>query len=345
MGDVRRLIKPLIALFVILVVLTVGFYHLEKKEHEVQQELFVLSYPNFIKDWGPGPQIAKNFEKEYGIRIRWVEATNAGMIIDYLTNNNQYPIDVVLGLDILSLERAQRELKWKKISPPRKLFVSDITKVAAVDHFVPFDWSPMTFVYKRKGELPPRSLRDLATEGFINSLGLQDPTSSSTGMYFLIWILSVMGEEQGYAYLAQLKPSIRVISPSWSAGYSLFQNDQVPYIFSYFTSPLYHHIQEKNFSYQPIFFDEPHIYSIEYGGVPETCRECPLAKKFLLFLLRAENQKLIMTKNFMLPVVKGIKDKTEFDLPQSMKLVDPKSFNDLMSRKEDLLKKWRDLRL
>lgn len=345
MEFLRRPYIPVTLFVVIVAALFAAFRFFENSSDSQTTDLYILSYPNFIKEWGPGPEIARKFEEKHNIKVRWIEASNAGMIIEYLTKNNEYPIDVVLGLDILSLEKAKAAITWKEVPLRNVRFTKDIANIHVDKEFVPFDWSPMTFIYKRKDELPPKKLEDFASETFVNSLGLQDPGASATGMYFLIWVLSVMGEEKGFEYLAQLKPSIRVISPSWSAGYSLFQNDQIPYVFSYFTSPLYHHIVENNFNYQPIFFDQPHIYAIEYAGVPATCKHCELGQKFVAFLLEKENQKQIMKKNFMLPAVLGVKDKTEFDFSQSIQLIPPQSFRNLLEKKEALLERWRDLQL
>lgn len=345
MGILRRSYIPITLFVVIVATLFAAFRYFEDSADSTTTDLYILAYPNFMKEWGPGPEIARRFEEKYKIKVRWIEASNAGMIIEYLNNNNEYPIDVVLGLDILSLEKAKATIGWKETPLRNVRFTKDIANIHVDREFIPFDWSPMTFIYKRTDNVPPKKLEDFTSETFVNSLGLQDPNTSSTGMYFLIWVLSVMGEEKGFEYLAQLKPSIRVISPSWSAGYSLFQNDQIPYVFSYFTSPLYHHIVESNFNYQPIFFDQPHIYAIEYAGVPSTCTHCSLAQKFVAFLLEKENQKHIMMKNFMLPAVDGVKDKTEFDFSKSIQLIPPQSFRQLLEKKETLLERWRDLQL
>lgn len=345
MAILRRPYISITFFVVIVATLFAAFRYFEDSSDSPTTDLYILSYPNFAKEWGPGPEIARRFEEQHNIKVRWIEASNAGMIIEYLAKNNEYPIDVVLGLDILSLEKAKATIGWKDVPLRKVRFTKDIVDIHVDPEFIPFDWSPMTFIYKRTDGLPPKKLEEFTGEAFVNSLGLQDPNSSATGMYFLIWVLSIMGEEKGYEYLAQLKPSIRVISPSWSAGYSLFQNDQIPYVFSYFTSPLYHHIVENNFNYQPIFFDQPHIYAIEYAGVPTTCKRCDLAQKFVAFLLEKENQKQIMMKNFMLPAVLGVKDKTEFDFSQNIQLIRPKAFKELLEKKESLLERWRDLQL
>jgi thiamine transport system substrate-binding protein len=343
----RKMYIPAVVFLLIVTTLSIWFYNsLSRGPVDDTPVLNILSYPNFTKAWGPGPEIAQRFEKIYGVRIRWIEATNAGMLTDYLSNtNSSAPPDVVLGLDVLSLEKAEKVIEWKDITLGKVSLVKDILHVQKNKKFIPFDWSPMTFIYKRKNNLPPKQLVDLTEPAYLNSLALQDPASSGTGMYFLIWVLSVMGEDRGFEYLESLKPSVRVISPSWSASYSLFKNDQAPYVFSYFTSPLYHHIQEKDFSYQPIYFDDPHVYSVEFAGVPASCTQCDLGIKFVLFLLEPENQKWIMEKNFMLPVVSGVKKNTEFDFPQSIRLIDPETYQNLLNKKIELLERWKALQL
>jgi len=52
-----------------------------------------------------------------------------------------------------------------------------------------------------------------------------------------------------------------------------------------------------------------------------------------------------MMKNFMLPAVMGVKEKTEFDFSQSIQLIPPQAFKDLLGKKESLLERWRDLQL
>jgi thiamine transport system substrate-binding protein len=56
---------------------------------------------------------------------------------------------------------------------------------------------------------------------------------------------------------------------------------------------------------------------VEYLGIPANCGECELAEKFALFFLDSEVQKIIMQKNFMLPVRADVKAGTVFaELPE-----------------------------
>ena len=156
--------------------------------------------------------------------------------------------------------------------------------------------------YKKEGIVPPVSLEDLASPRFHNRLILQDPRMSSPGMQFFLWTLNSMGEEKGFEFLQKIKPNIKVMSPSWSASYSIFKMQQPTLVFSYFTSPFYHQIEELSSDYQAVTFREPHPIQVEYAGIPQFCVNCKAAKEFAQFLLREDIQKILMNKNYMFPV-------------------------------------------
>ncbi len=336
---------PYILLYFIAFMLVVGalasFFQNEQKnpQHSNKKVLRVLSYSSFFKEWGPGPVLAKEFEEETGISVQWVDAGNAGQILEEL-KKSKTAVDVVVGLDLIAMHEAKKILQWKKLNRYNTYFSRELPSGVIFDQFLPIDWAPMTFVYKKKMSTPPQRLDDLLNPEFANSLGLQDPNISSTGFYFLTWIMSVMGEEKGFEYLKTLKSSIRVVSPSWSASYGLFKNNLVPLVFTFFTSPIYHHLNEKDFSYQPIYFDEPLIYTVEYAAVPSTCISCEDAQLWVEFLLKMSSQRTIMEKNYMLPVVEGVRRGTAFDFSRNIQLIKPNAFLKAIDNKESILKQW-----
>jgi thiamine transport system substrate-binding protein len=321
-------------------------YHLKLIGMENEQDLKVLTYSGFLKSWGPGPQIAAEFEKKYHTKIKWIEVSNAGMILENLQHLDEKDMpDVVLGLDLLSLKEARSSIKWKKVKKSIGGFTSELPAGLRFPDFVPLDWAPLTFIFRR-GKLPtPTHLDDLLKESYANALALQDPRTSSTGLYFLIWVLAVKGEDAGFEFLKNLKPSIRIISPSWSTAYSLFRNNQAPMVFSFFTSTIYHYVNENDSRYQPVYFDDPHIYSVEYAGVPEACTNCERAEEFVQFMTTAPMQKLIMEKNYMLPVVQSVRKDTPFDFPKPVKLITKESYEKILEKKDEYLERWKKLNL
>ena len=42
------------------------------------KEIKVLAYSAFVNSWGPGPEIAKLFDREFGVKIVYQDAGDAG---------------------------------------------------------------------------------------------------------------------------------------------------------------------------------------------------------------------------------------------------------------------------
>ena len=65
-----------------------------------KEELKVLTYGSFNSDWGPGPNIEKEFESICNCDLIWSTADSSGALLSRvkLTKNNE-GFDVLLGLD------------------------------------------------------------------------------------------------------------------------------------------------------------------------------------------------------------------------------------------------------
>lgn len=330
----------LLTLGTAMVALSSGLYYLFRSSGVVPayEGVRVLSYSAFVNSWGPGPEIAQRFEKEFGIPVDLQDAGDAGLILKKL---ELFPADVAVGLDQLTLAQAREERKWK----PVDLGTDTIEVRWKEKDFLPFDWGPMTFVY-RKGEIePPHSFADLLQDKYRGKIALEDPRTSTPGLQFLFWVLDVNGVDAGFDYLNLLKPNIHSVSGSWSAAYGLFTKKQAALAFSYLTSPIYHWTEEKDESYQAAVFEEGHPVQIEYAGVPQSCKNCEGGRQFALFLLRPEIQKLIMEKNYMMPVRESVAKGTLFEKLPKVKIHEWKNLPDLIKNRESLLERWRKLEL
>ena len=295
----------------------------------------VLSYSSFVSSWGPGPEIARLFQMKTGIAVEFQDAGDAGLLLKKI---ELFPSDVVLGFDQLSLDNARKSHQWREVAV-------EIDSPYKQKDFVPFDWGPMTFIY-RKGEIdPPRSLQDLLDLRFKGTIALQDPRLSTPGLQFFYWVLDEYGIEEGFKYLEKLKPNIHSVSEGWSKAYGMFTEKQAMLAFSYLTSPVYHWTQEKNEAYQPAVFPEGHPAQVEYAAISGNCTQCEAAAKFLQFLVSREAQTIIMQKNFMLPIDAGAVAGTRFaELPQ-VKVREWKNLPALVEKRDELLERWRKLQL
>ena len=131
-------------------------------------------------------------------------------------------------------------------------------------------------------------------------------------------------------------------APSWGTAYGLFQKKQTLMTFSYLTSPLYHQVEEKNMDYMALDFKEPHPVQYEFLGIPEFCKQCALSEKFINLMLSLDGQKIIMSHNYMFPVIKAAKEGTPFAQvsPKNMLKFEIPSSQEI----DRYIKRWSELR-
>src|SRR5205807_1658577 len=112
---------------------------------------------------------------------------------------------VVIGLDQLMLADARERFQWRENTLSRDSLRPESTAYGT-SPFVPFDWSPMTFIF-RKGEIePPRDFGEMLLPRYKGQFALQDPRASSPGLQFFNWVADVEGPRTA-DFLAKLKPN------------------------------------------------------------------------------------------------------------------------------------------
>lgn len=307
--------------------------------------LRVFGYASFTGRWGPGPLLKEQFEKTCKCTVEFIEGSDSGIILQRLKiEGESLGADLVIGLDQFDLSKATTDQAWRKLSLG-DLNVYDAVKPAlSSSYFVPYDWGALSFVARKQGLATlPASLDDLLKSEYSKKIALQDPRTSSPGMQFLYWVLQSKGEEEGFKFIQSLMSQAHSFSPSWSTAYGLFTNKQAELVYSYVTSPLYHKIEEKSDDYIALTFNEPLPVQFEFVGIPEFCRHCELAEQFINMMLSPEGQKVIMEKNYMFPVMKGVLEDTPFAPLMNVKTL--KQF-EIPTRMEveRLLERWTRIR-
>ena len=281
-----------------------------KKSIPPEKSLVVYTHSSFLASYGPGVEIAEKFKKETGIDVQMIDAGDSGLILQRLRLEESTRVDVIVGIDQLSMVDAEKDIEWKKLNMPTLEKHPNFPE-GNWGPFIPYDWAPLTFVYKDDRLAGIDSWNDLLEDKWEKKLAIHDPRLSTPGLQ-LLFAIHEINKKETLAYLKKFKKSVYRVAPSWSSGYSLFQKGKASGVFSYLTSPVYHKINEDNDRYHSVVFEEGHPVQVELVGVPERCVNCEGAKKFAAFLLSAESQKALMLKNIMLPVRAGVVDGTEF---------------------------------
>ncbi len=294
-----------------------------KITQEILCEVYVYTYSSFASPTGPGTDLKKLFKEETHCDVHFENIGDARMLVQRLKTElkikNSVDADVVLGLDQFSLKQAYQLLKWKEtplsedIKLSKRLRETHLSKedITPFNVFVPYNWSPFTFIYRQKEDIQKQTFFKTPQDIFTSNMkySLMDPRSSSPGFQFLVWIIHQFGEET----LHQFIKKAYFISPSWSAAYGLFTKKQTHTAFSYLTSLAYHWIEENDTELQVMSFDKGHPYQIEFAGVVANSPRLEVAIKFVKFLHHKEVQKLIMTKNYMFPIIESVEEKTVFE--------------------------------
>ena len=193
-------------------------------------------------------------------------------------------------------------------------FLSRAQKANVLTNYTPVDEGDICVNYDKNWfasrNIPlPRSFEDLAKPTYKNLLVVQDPTTSSPGLGFLLGTIAHFGEEKWEDYWASLtKNNVKVVS-DWTSAYTVeFSGSsgkgKYPLVVSYGSSPP----AEVLYSATPI--DEPPTGVIEdtcfrqteYVGVLRGTKNKEIAQKLVDYLLDTKFQESMPLTLFVFPV-------------------------------------------
>ena len=318
------------------------FFRQSLKQHEtLKHELRLIVYApkSFISPFGPGQEIKRNFEKKCGCAVDYVDMGGAETAVDKMKLDPQRRVDVVLGADLLDLQHIVNSVSVQEVVLPEMKFRKAIQPMV-FPRFVPYDWSPMGFVYRRGEVKPYKSLAAFLKNAPADSLALEDPGLSSAGLEWLYWIFRTQTNVR--TALKSLRRVTETVAPTWSTAYGLFENGQVKIAFSYLTSLVYHWQVQKDRHYQFMPFQEGQPVQIEYAFVPNSCWDCSTAKDFVRDLLTVQNQKILAEKNFMYPVIAGVPLSGAFHELPKVKVLGRKDIERFAHKQNELIHTWQN---
>ena len=275
-----------------------------KVSPERLKEVVVYTYDSFISEWGPGPALIEAFEKQSGYTLTFISVGDGGQVLSHAVLEKDNPqADVLVGLDNQLVEEARKRGILTAYKPLNAdLLIPEHLRLADDWLLTPYDWSNFALIYDTQSSVrEPLSLEDLTKEEYAKKIILMDPRTSTPGLGFVSWTVSVFGDKY-LDYWNRLKPNILTMAPGWDTGYGLFTSGEAPLVISYTTSPAYHVEYEDTRRYKALIFDEGHAYQIEGAGVVNNALNEKGAKAFMDFLISKEAQDLIPLLQWMYPV-------------------------------------------
>ncbi|WP_296827364.1 thiamine ABC transporter substrate-binding protein [Treponema sp.] len=286
-----------------------------QKKSRTEKEVVVYTYDSFGADWAFGPEIAAAFKEETGYDIKYVIAGSAVEAYEKVLAEKDKPqADVILGIDNnLASEAIKAGILEQYEAHGSDFIAQELFDALGGDNYLtPYDYSHFAVIYDTESGIEaPQSLNDLTAKKYADKLIIMDPRTSSTGLGFLSWTVSVYGDKNE-DYWKKLSPSIHAMTKGWSEGWGLFTKGEAPLCVSYTTSPAYCAIEEKNERYVALTFAEGHVMQVEGAGLVKGAYNPKGAKTFIDYLISTNMQKKLPLKQWMYPSNKYARVKKEF---------------------------------
>ena len=312
---------------------------------EREKEVVVYTYDSFSGEWGPGPELAKNFEAKTGLKLTFIDCGDAVQAYNRaVLEKGNVQADVIVGIDNNLADKARESGILTEYKPKdADKCVSDSLKSALGKDWLltPYDYNHFAFVYDTQSTVPaPKSIEDLTNEVYRKKIILMDPRTSTPGLGFVAWTIAVYGN--AYTdYWTALKPNILTMAPGWSAGYGLFTDGEAPLVISYATDTAYHVEYDKSDRFTALLFDEGHIMQVEGYGLLKGAPNVKGAKLFMDYLISDEAQAVLPLTQWMYPANKKVplpqSYQTAAPVPQKTLSADAKQVNDAAEKVMQIL--------
>jgi thiamine transport system substrate-binding protein len=277
-------------------------------------EVVLMTHDSFAVS----PDVLDTFEAETGVAVRLLPAGDAGAMLSQAILTKDNPLaDVIYGIDNTFLGRALEEKILRKYEPEALSLVSPDLVEGTEGRATPIDFGDVCLNYDRAAfadsTLPvPETLEALADPVYRSLLAVEDPSTSSPGLAFLLATIDRFGDPGWQDYWQSLRDNDVLVASGWEeAYYGEFSGGtgagDRPLVVSYASSP----VAEIVFSAEPIA-EAPTaaildgcFRQVEYAGVLTGAAAPEEAERLIDFMLAEKFQQDIPLNMFVFPAVTG----------------------------------------
>lgn len=265
--------------------------------------------------------IVDYFQEESGIRLQIVRSGDAGLMVNQSILSKENPLgDVMFGIDNTFLGRAlQADIFEPYVSPVAKL-IPDEFKLDPMNRVTPVDYGDVCLnydvAYFTENNLAlPTSLGDLVKPEYRSLMVVENPTTSSPGLAFMLTTVAQFGTQGNYTYLdfwRDLVANDVYISDSWTDAYytqfsgSAGSEGTRPLVVSYASSPpaevYFADPQPESAPTGSIIADDTCFRQVEFVGILKGTKELEAAQELVDFLLSRIFQEDMPLQMFVFPV-------------------------------------------
>lgn len=267
----------------------------------------VLTYDSFELP----EELITEFETDTGYTLEFLPVGSGGELVNKLILTKDAPLgDAVFGIDNTYASRAIDEgvidtgIEITLPGGADDYLANDSTALAPID-VGDVCLNIDTVWFEENGITPPLSFEDLLEPEYKDLLVAIDPSTSSTGMGWLLATVGHFGADGFAEYWAGLMDNGAKIVSSWSdAYYTDFSGGEgqgdYPIVVSYSSSPSYTVLDDGTNTTAALL--NTAFRQVEYAGVIAGAEHTDGAKAFIEWLLTEEVQEAIPENLYMYPV-------------------------------------------
>jgi thiamine transport system substrate-binding protein len=301
------------------------------------RSLTVLTHDSF----SVSEKLVQQFEKDNNAKVSFVKGGDAGSVLNKAILSKDAPLaDVLYGVDNSFLSRALDAGIYSPYEAPALASIPAGFKLDPQNRALPVDYGDVCINYDKsyfasKNLQVPQNFSDLTKPEYKGLLVVEDPSTSSPGLAFLMATVAHFGD--GFQeYWRQLKANGVTVVDSWeTAYYTNFSassgHGPQPMVVSYSSSPA----AEVVFADPPVsqsptaslVWDGMCFRQIEFVGILNGTKNQALARKFIDFMLSKSFQEDMPLQMYVYPVIPEASVPAVFtqntQVPSNPAIIDP----------------------
>jgi len=260
------------------------------------------------------PEVLAGFTAATGVEVEILTAGDTGSMVNQAILAGDDPLaDVIYGIDTTFLSRALDAGILEPYLSPALDTVPEALRLDPEGRATPIDYGDVCLnldleVFADGGLPRPETLDDLLRPELRDTLVVQDPSTSSPGLSFLLATIARYGEEGWRDYWAGLRANGVLVAADWSDAYFTHFSGGVnpgdrPIVVSYASSPVAEVIYADPRPATPptAVMEDGCFRQVELAGVLRGTDAPAEARAFIDFLLSPEVQADIPLNMFVTP--------------------------------------------
>jgi len=310
----------------------------------VTHDSFVISKP-----------VKRAFEASTGLNLRILKSGDAGAALNQVILTKDHPLgDAFFGVDNTLLSRALAANIFTKYTPAEASRVPADLVIDPTGHATSVDYGDVCVnydtAYFAEGEerAVPQTLDDLAKPQFAKLLVVENPSTSSTGLAFMLASIAQYGTDGWLDWWAKLRTGGVKVVEGWEQAYNTEFSGSAgkgayPLVVSYATSPPAEVIyaDPKPTTAPTANLDATCFRQVETVGVLRNAAHPAAARKLIDFMLGEQFQEDVPLEMFVYPARTGTPVPPEFT-QYAGKPTDPYTLPpaDIAAHRDQWLEQW-----